>query len=101
MNASIISALAALVGAAIGGLTSVLASWLTQKTQARAQWGTHDKIGRQEVYKEIHRGRREMPWPRAPTRKSGNSRVGRTLRQDWQNARPVLARSRRQRRTNR
>jgi hypothetical protein len=33
MNATVISALAALAGAAIGGLTSVLASWLIQKTQ--------------------------------------------------------------------
>lgn len=39
MNASVISALAALVGAAIGGMTSVLASWLTQRTQVRAVAG--------------------------------------------------------------
>jgi hypothetical protein len=53
MNASIISALAALVGAAIGGLTSVLASWLTQQTQAKAQWIAQDRIRRQELYKEF------------------------------------------------
>ena len=53
MDASIISALAALIGAAIGGLTSVLASWLTQKTQTRAQWLTHETIRRQELYKEF------------------------------------------------
>jgi hypothetical protein len=38
MNASVISALAALAGAAVGGLTSVLATGFIQKTQARAQW---------------------------------------------------------------
>jgi hypothetical protein len=53
MNASIVSALAALIGAAIGGLTSVLASWLTQQTQAKAQWIAQDRIRRQELYKEF------------------------------------------------
>ncbi|CAB3789634.1 hypothetical protein LMG28614_02949 [Paraburkholderia ultramafica] len=53
MNPSVISALAALVGAAIGGLTSVLASWLTQRTQVRAEWRAHDRARRQELYKEF------------------------------------------------
>jgi hypothetical protein len=53
MNASIITALAALAGAAIGGLTSVFASWLTQHAKASAQWITQDKLRRQELYKEF------------------------------------------------
>ena len=53
MNASIISALAALIGAAIGGLTSVLATLLTHKIQARAQWLAQEKTRRQELYKEF------------------------------------------------
>ena len=53
MDASVITALSALVGAAIGGLTSVLASWLTQRTQTRAQWLAHDIVRRQDVYKEF------------------------------------------------
>jgi hypothetical protein len=53
MNASIISALAALLGAAIGGLTSVFASWLTQQSQAKAQWIAQDRIRRQDLYKEF------------------------------------------------
>lgn len=53
MDASIISALAALLGASIGGLTSIIASWLTQKTQARVQWVAQDKIRRQDLYKEF------------------------------------------------
>ena len=53
MNASVISALAALAGAMIGGLTSVLASWLSQRAQARIQWLTDEKIRRQELYKEF------------------------------------------------
>jgi len=53
MDASAITALAALIGAAVGGLTSGLASWLIQKTQARAQWLAQEKILRQELYKEF------------------------------------------------
>jgi hypothetical protein len=53
MNASVISALAALVGAAIGGMTSVLASWLTQRTQVRAEWFAQDRMRRQDLYKEF------------------------------------------------
>src|ERR1700739_3624599 len=53
MNASIISALAALAGAAIGGLTSFFTSWLTQRTQARAQWLAQDNQRRQELYKKF------------------------------------------------
>ncbi len=53
MEASVISALAALAGATIGGLTSVLASWLVQRTQARAQWLAQDTLRRQELYKEF------------------------------------------------
>ena len=53
MDASVISAVAALVGATIGGLTSVLASWLSQRTQARAQWLAQDVVRRQDLYKEF------------------------------------------------
>lgn len=53
MNTSVISALAALVGAATGGLTSLFASWLTQRTQVRAEWLAHDRARRQEPYKDF------------------------------------------------
>jgi hypothetical protein len=53
MDASIISALAALLGATIGGLTSFLASWLSQRTQARAQGVAHDLMRRQDLYREF------------------------------------------------
>jgi hypothetical protein len=53
MNASVISALAALVGAAIGGLTSVLATWLTQRTQVRAEWLAHERVRRHDLYKDF------------------------------------------------
>jgi hypothetical protein len=53
MDASIISALAALGGAAIGGLTSIVGAWLTQQTQVTAQELTQDKLRRQELYREF------------------------------------------------
>jgi Mn2+/Fe2+ NRAMP family transporter len=49
MDASAISALAALVGATIGGLTSFLASWLTQRTQTRVQWIGQAMLRREDV----------------------------------------------------
>ena len=53
MNPSVIPALAALLGAVIGGLTSVLASWLTQRTQVRAEWIAQDRIRRGELYRDF------------------------------------------------
>ena len=53
MDTSAVTALAALAGAAIDGLTTVLASWLMQRTQMRAQWFAQDKLHRQEIYKEF------------------------------------------------
>jgi hypothetical protein len=53
MDASIISALAALTGAAIGGLTSIVGARLTQETQVKAQELAQDKLRRQELYREF------------------------------------------------
>ena len=53
MDASAITALAALTGAAVGGLTSGFVSWLIQKTQMRTQWLAQEKLLRQELYKEF------------------------------------------------
>src|SRR5271169_1886473 len=53
MDASIISALAALAGATIGGFTSVIASLVGQRYQAHAQWLVQEKLRREELYKEF------------------------------------------------
>jgi hypothetical protein len=53
MDASIISALAALTGTAVGGLTSVIANWLNQRLQTRAQRLSHEKDHRQDLYREF------------------------------------------------
>jgi hypothetical protein len=53
MDTSIIPALAGLAAAAIGGLTSGIASWFAQKTQSRVRLLAQDKVTRQELYKEF------------------------------------------------
>ena len=53
MNPAYLSALAALAGSAIGGLTSFAAAWVTQRQQANVQWLLQDKSRRQELYKQF------------------------------------------------
>jgi hypothetical protein len=53
MEASLVTALAALIGAAIGGFASVIASWLTQRVKLRAQWTAQDIVQRQDLFKEF------------------------------------------------
>jgi hypothetical protein len=53
MEASIISALAALTGTAIGGLTTVAANWLNQRNQLRAQCLQHEKNRWQILYRDF------------------------------------------------
>jgi hypothetical protein len=53
VDASIISALAALTGAAVGGLTSGIANWRSQRSQVRAQWILHDETRRQGLYRDF------------------------------------------------
>ena len=51
MESATISALAALAGATIGGVTSFATAWLSQQTQARVQQLTHKLTLREELYK--------------------------------------------------
>ena len=53
MDTSAITALAALFGAAIGGLTSVCTNLVTQRMQVRAQWLAREMDRRQQLYKEF------------------------------------------------
>jgi hypothetical protein len=53
VDASIISALAALTGATVGGLTSGIANWLNHRSQLRAQWILHEKTRRQILYRDF------------------------------------------------
>jgi hypothetical protein len=53
VDASIISALAALTGAAVGGLTSGIANWLKHRSQVRAQLLMHERSRRQILYRDF------------------------------------------------
>ena len=53
MDVSIISALAALTGAAVGGLTSGIATWLNHRSQVRVEWILHEKSRRQTLYSDF------------------------------------------------
>ncbi len=53
MEPGYFSAFAALAGSAIGGLTTLAASWLTQREQQRIQRLAHDIDRREELYKHF------------------------------------------------
>jgi len=56
VDVSIISALAALTGAAVGGLTSGMAAWLNHRSQVRVEWALHEKSRRQTLYRDFIEG---------------------------------------------
>jgi len=45
--------LAALLGAIIGGVLSVIASWLAQRVQSRGQWLSQEVQRRQKIYSDF------------------------------------------------
>jgi hypothetical protein len=53
MDPAYLSAFSALAGSAIGGLTSLAASWLTQREQVIAQQRAHEIGRREELYKDF------------------------------------------------
>ena len=53
MDPAYVSAIAALAGSMIGGLTSLAASWLTQHAQFSAQQRASDLSKREELYKNF------------------------------------------------
>src|SRR5580698_7212349 len=53
MDVAFISALSALAGSAVGGLTSTLTTWMTQRAQARATQLVHEISRRQDLYRDF------------------------------------------------
>jgi hypothetical protein len=53
MNPSLLSALAALAGALIGGLASLGSSWLTQSIQQRARSHEHNRARREALFTDF------------------------------------------------
>ncbi len=52
-DAAYISALSALAGSLVGGLTSGIATWLSVRDQARSGRRTHELSQRDELYKDF------------------------------------------------
>ena len=53
MDVAYISALSALAGSVVGGLTSGITTWLNQRVQARAERLAHNKSLREDLYKDF------------------------------------------------
>lgn len=53
MDGATISALAALTGSVVGGVTALATSWLTQQAQARAQESAGDRATREALYRDF------------------------------------------------
>jgi hypothetical protein len=53
MDVAYISALSALAGSVIGGMTSGITTWLNQRAQLRSNQIAHDQSRREELYKEF------------------------------------------------
>ncbi len=53
MNVAYISALSALAGSVVGGLTSTGTTWLTQRAQVRAGQLTHEMTRREDLYRDF------------------------------------------------
>jgi hypothetical protein len=53
MDMAYISALSALAGSGVGGLTSGLTTWLSQRAQARAGQLAHEMSRRDDLYKDF------------------------------------------------
>ena len=53
MDVASISALSALAGSVVDGLTSGFTTWLSQRAQARAGQLAHDKSQREDLYKDF------------------------------------------------
>jgi len=53
MDTAYLSALAALSGTTIGGLTTFFGSWFAQRVQVKAQFFLHEKGRREELYRDF------------------------------------------------
>ena len=53
MDSVILSATAALFGSLVGGVSTLGASWLTQRSQLRAQAIVHEAVKRETLYAEF------------------------------------------------
>jgi hypothetical protein len=53
MDVAYVSAVSALAGSVVGGLTSTVTTWVTQRTQARAGQLAHELTRREDLYRDF------------------------------------------------
>jgi hypothetical protein len=53
MDVAYISALSALAGSVVGGVTSTLTTWMTQRAQSRTTHRAHEITRRQDLYRDF------------------------------------------------
>jgi hypothetical protein len=53
MDVAYISALSALAGSVVGGVTSTLTTWMTQREQSRTTHRAHEMTRRQDLYRDF------------------------------------------------
>jgi len=62
MDVAYLSALAAIAGSVVGGLTSGITTWLSQPAHARAGQLAHEMSRRDDLYKDFIRRGIESIW---------------------------------------
>jgi len=95
MDVAFISALAALAGSVVGGLTSGITTWLSQRAQAKAGQLAHDMSRREELYKDFIVAASKTYGGAIVSNEAKDSGSCPPLCHDQQNARPVFAANRR------
>ena len=83
MYITLISALMALAGAAIGGLMSMFRNWLSRHVQEKAEWIADERVRRQRLYSRPSNvfGPAVVPVP-AP-QPAGVARIDMANPRDW------------------
>ena len=91
MNVAYISALSALAGSVVGGLTSGFTTWLSQRAQARAGQLDREMSRREDLYKDFIVAASKAYGDALMSNEFKAAGARRALRHGQQDARPVLA----------
>jgi len=91
MDIAYISALSALAGSVVGGLTSGITTWLGLRAQMRAGQLAHNKSQREDLYRDFIVAAIASVWQCHREQRATDSGARRRLRHDQQDAHPVLA----------
>ena len=91
MDVAYLSALSAIAGSVVGGLTAGITTWVSQRAQARAGHLAHEMSRRDDLYKDFIVAASKAYGDALLSNEPQVSGAPRSLRPDQQDARPVLA----------